>query len=62
MEFYVAKAHLQGKKVRLWASPENKVVWAELLKCNVDLINTDKLGALRNFLISELSLTATELN
>ena len=60
LEFYVNKAHLQGKKVRLWASPENKAVWAELLKCNVDLINTDKLGALRNFLIAELSLTANQ--
>ena len=60
LEYYVTKAHLQGKKVRLWASPENKAVWAELLRCNVDLINTDKLGELRNFLISELSLTANQ--
>lgn len=60
LEYYVVKAHLQGKKVRLWASPENKAVWAELLKCDVDLINTDKLGALRSFLISELSLTANK--
>ena len=60
LETYVTKAHLQGKKVRLWASPENKAVWAELLKCNVDLINTDKLNTLRNFLISELSLSANK--
>ena len=60
LEYYVAKAHLQGKKVRLWASPENKAVWTELLKCNVDLINTNKLSALRNFLISELLLTANQ--
>lgn len=57
LEYYVTRAHNKGRKVRLWGSPENKIVWAELLKCNVDLINTDKLSALRSFLISELSLT-----
>jgi len=46
----VNQAHLQGKKVRLWASPENKKVWTELLNCGVDLINTDKLEMLRDFL------------
>lgn len=46
----VNKAHQQGKKVRLWASPENKNVWTELLNCGVDLINTDKLEDLRKFL------------
>ncbi|GAA4327852.1 phosphatidylinositol-specific phospholipase C/glycerophosphodiester phosphodiesterase family protein [Mucilaginibacter gynuensis] len=43
-------AHSMGKKVRLWASPENKVVWEELLNCGVDLINTDQLVTLKNFL------------
>ena len=47
---YVAIAHKYGEKVRLWASPENKEVWTELLKCGVDLINTDKLVTLKNFL------------
>lgn len=49
---YVATAHKYGKKVRLWASPENKMVWQELLKCGVDLINTDQLAALKDFLLS----------
>lgn len=48
---YVSMAHRHGKKVRLWASPENNKVWKELLQCGVDLINTDKLVELRNFLI-----------
>jgi hypothetical protein len=48
---YVTMAHKYGKKVRLWASPENNTVWEELLKCGVDLINTDKLVTLKNFLI-----------
>jgi len=49
---YVAEAHRFGKKVRLWASPENHAVWDELLKCGVDLINTDKLAELKNFLLT----------
>ncbi|NCD69779.1 phosphatidylinositol-specific phospholipase C/glycerophosphodiester phosphodiesterase family protein [Mucilaginibacter agri] len=46
-------AHRFGKKVRLWASPENEIVWKELLNCGVDLINTDKLVILRDFLLSD---------
>ena len=52
LAFYVAEAHKNGSKVRLWAAPENKEVWSELLKCNVDLINTDHLNTLREFLTS----------
>lgn len=55
---YVSMAHRCGEKVRLWASPENKVVWNELLKCGVDLINTDKLVALKNFLIKNPPATS----
>jgi hypothetical protein len=58
LKYYVAQAHKNGRKVRLWASPENKKVWGELLKCNVDLINTDKLTALRKFLTSDMLLVA----
>lgn len=48
----VTLAHAQGKKVRLWASPENPVVWKELLACGIDFINTDKLITLKNFLLA----------
>jgi hypothetical protein len=56
LQFYVMQAHTFGRKVRLWASPENSAVWKELLKCDVDLINTDKLEELRNFLVAEIAL------
>ena len=46
---YVLLAHNMGLKVRLWASPEKEVVWDELLRCGVDLINTDQLVALKNY-------------
>lgn len=49
---FVAIAHSMGEKVRLWASPERKAVWDELLKCGVDLINTDRLVTLRKYLNS----------
>lgn len=47
----VNQAHQQGKKVRLWASPENIIVWKTLLDCGVDLINTDELKKLNSFLM-----------
>lgn len=50
LKTYVEQAHRDGRKVRLWASPESKVVWRELLNCGVDLINTDKLTMLKDFL------------
>ncbi|QKJ33170.1 hypothetical protein HQ865_14250 [Mucilaginibacter mali] len=54
---YIRRAHSFGKKVRLWASPENRTVWAELLRCGVDLINTDQLVDLRNFLTTTFAST-----
>ncbi len=54
LAYYVDAAHRNGSKVRLWASPENKKVWGELLKCNVDLINTNRLKSLRKFLLADM--------
>ena len=42
--------HKQGKKLRLWASPEKQNVWKALLEAGVDFINTDKLQELQTFL------------
>lgn len=55
---YVTAAHRLGKKVRLWASPENRAVWNELLNCGVDLINTDQLDNLKNFLLYDVKVYA----
>jgi hypothetical protein len=44
-------APAQRKKVRLWASPENEVVWKEFLLTEVDLINSDHPGKLKLFLL-----------
>jgi hypothetical protein len=50
LEQLTATAHQQGRKVRLWAAPENEIVWKTLLDCGVDLITTDKLEKLSLFL------------
>jgi hypothetical protein len=55
---YISAAHRLGKKVRLWASPEKKAVWTELLNCGVDLINTDQLDNLKNFLLYDVKVYA----
>jgi hypothetical protein len=51
---YIKMAHKFGKKVRLWASPEKSNVWELLLTCGVDLINTDKLVVLKDFLVARI--------
>jgi len=55
---FVSMAHKMGEKVRLWASPDRKAVWDELLKCGVDLINTDRLVTLRKYLSSNSTTLA----
>ncbi len=45
----VAKAHAQGRKIRLWAAPDNPAAWGELRTAGVDLINTDDLAGLEKF-------------
>lgn len=38
----VSKVHAEGKKIRLWASPDNSNAWETFQKIGIDLINTDK--------------------
>jgi Glycerophosphoryl diester phosphodiesterase family len=49
LKILVYNAHLSGTKVRLWGSPEKEKVWLLLRNCGVDLINTDRLLALKHF-------------
>ncbi len=44
------RAHLQGRRLRLWAAPDNEAGWKELFEAGVDLLNTDKLAELEGFL------------
>jgi hypothetical protein len=42
--------HAEGKLLRLWAIPDNALAWKTLMEAGVDLINSDKLEALHEFL------------
>jgi glycerophosphoryl diester phosphodiesterase len=48
----VKQAHDRGRVVRFWATPESPALWRELSAAGVDLINTDKLAMLRDFLLN----------
>jgi hypothetical protein len=48
----VAKAHQQGRRVRFWGAPDREVLWREQAAAGVDLINTDNLAGLRQFLLA----------
>ena len=49
----VQQVHAQGKKLRLWASPDNENVWKFLMDNGVDLINSDHLESFRKFYIDK---------
>ncbi len=49
------RVHAEGKKLRLWAIPDNELAWSALLDAGVDLINTDRLTELHLFLASRSS-------
>lgn len=44
------RVHAEGRKLRLWAIPDNEMAWEVLLEAGVDLINTDHLPELNAFL------------
>ena len=46
----VAKSHEQKRKLRFWGTPDNAATWEQLAASGVDLINTDKLRELAQFL------------
>jgi len=47
------RVHAEGKKLRLWAIPDNESSWQELLNAGVDFINTDHLHELNIFLTNK---------
>lgn len=50
---FIKETHSQGKRARLWATPEDENLWIKLLEMEIDLINTDKLSKLRRFLLDK---------
>jgi len=46
----VDQAHREGRRVRFWGMPDSPAVWEALASAGVDLINTDDLAGLGQFL------------
>jgi len=46
----VKKAHDLRKPIRLWASPDFPEAWEEMIKLQIDFINTDKINELSDYL------------
>lgn len=46
----VEQAHSAGRRVRFWAAPDRPAMWRQLHAAGVDLINTDDLDGLAEFL------------
>ena len=46
----VDDAHAKGKKFRFWATPDFAEAWKELMRLNMDVIVTDDVTALAEFL------------
>ncbi len=49
----IDSVHLSGKKIRFWAAPDNESSWKAQMKLGVDLVGTDKIKELADFLQSE---------
>jgi hypothetical protein len=47
---YVKQMHAQGRRVRFWNVADTPEVWRELYDAGVDLLNTDKLEEMEEFL------------
>jgi len=46
----VAKAHAKGRRVRFWGAPDHAAFWQAMRDAGVDLINTDDLSGVEDFL------------
>jgi glycerophosphoryl diester phosphodiesterase len=50
---WVNRAHAQGRKVRFWNTPDRAEAWRILIAAGVDIIGTDDLDGLQQFLLNE---------
>lgn len=46
----IDSVHMAGKTIRFWGAPDNKASWILQMELGVDLIGTDKIDKLANFL------------
>ncbi len=50
LEKIVKQTHLQGKKIRFWATPDNINTWKKLMMLQVDYLNTDQTTQMGDYL------------
>mgnify|MGYP001822763721 CR=1 FL=1 len=50
LQEFVTRAHKEKRLIRFWGAPDNEQAWAILLKAGVDLVNTDHLQELAEFM------------
>jgi hypothetical protein len=50
LRLMVRQAHGQGRRIRFWGAPDHEGAWRELHREGVDLLNTDRLGEMEQFL------------
>ena len=49
----IDSVHTAGKPIRFWAAPDTKISWRWQMKLRADLIGTDKINELGNFIRKE---------
>lgn len=52
----VVQAHAQGRRIRFWNAPDSPAGWSVLLEADVDLINTDNLVGVHDFLMTNRAI------
>jgi hypothetical protein len=50
LQSIVEKAHAKGRKLRFWGAPDKPVFWKAMLDTGVDIINSDDLAGLQQFM------------
>lgn len=55
----VAQAHGLHKTVRLWAMPDHQKGWEEMMKLDLDFLNTDRIADLADFLGKQTNTNQT---
>lgn len=50
LKHIIDSVHAAGKPIRFWAAPDTEEAWKQQMKLHVDLIGTDKITGLGNYL------------
>lgn len=54
LQEYITQAHANGQKIRFWAVPMTVTAWTLLYDAGLDVLNTDNIPKLQEFLLSRM--------